>query len=60
MASAMAALRFCDSGLLHQRQERGQPLKNTVVRMPGPSLMLNFWMLKIFPVAGMSARLLFI
>ena len=25
------------SGLWHQRQERGQPLKNTVVRMFGPS-----------------------
>ena len=29
----------CDSGFWHQRQRRGQPLKNTVVRMPGPSWM---------------------
>ncbi len=27
-----------DSGLLHQRQRSGQPFRNTVVLMPGPSL----------------------
>ena len=50
MASVIAAFRFWDSGLEHQPQRRGQPLKNTVVRMPGPSLMQNFWMLNSFPL----------
>ena len=26
---------FCDSGLLHQLQDRGQPFRNTMVRIPG-------------------------
>ena len=38
------------SGLWHQGQRRGQPLKKTVVRMPGPSSVLNCWRLKIRPV----------
>ena len=30
------------SGLWHQGQRMGQPLKNTVVRIPGPSSVENF------------------
>ena len=37
------------SGLWHQRQLRGQPLRKTVVRIPGPSWMENFWMSKTRP-----------
>ena len=37
------------SGLAHQLHFRGHPLKNTTVRMPGPSLRLNFCMLKTVP-----------
>jgi len=37
--STMAwGLGFCVSGLWHQRQRNGQPLKKTLVRIPGPSL----------------------
>jgi len=54
IASAIAALRFCDSGFEHHLQRSGQPLKNTVVRIPGPSLMLNFWMLNSLPVASIA------
>lgn len=35
--NASSGSRFCDSGLLHQRQERAQPLRKTMVLMPGPS-----------------------
>src|SRR5512138_2157939 len=38
------------SGLWHHRHESGQPLKKTVVRMPGPSLMEYFFRSKIVPV----------
>jgi hypothetical protein len=38
------------SGLWHQAQERGQPLRNTVVRTPGPSWTEHRWMLKTSPV----------
>ena len=31
-------LKLWDSGLLHQGQCKGHPLRNTVVRNPGPSL----------------------
>ena len=37
------------SGLWHQRQRRGHPLRNTVVRMPGPSCMAYRLMSKISP-----------
>ena len=39
----------CDSGLWHQAQESGQPLKNTAVRMPGPSCTQKRCILKIIP-----------
>ena len=32
-----SGLAFMLSGLWHQEQRSGQPLRNTVVRMPGPS-----------------------
>lgn len=38
---------FCDSGLAHQAQRNGHPFKNIVVRIPGPSWMENFWILKV-------------
>ena len=38
------------SGLLHHRQRSGQPLRNTVVRMPGPSWIEKRWMSKMRPV----------
>ena len=41
-----------DSGLEHHRQRRGQPLRNTVVLMPGPSWILNLCMLKIRPTVA--------
>ena len=40
------------SGLLHQGQRSGQPFMNTVVRMPGPSWIENFWMLNTSPVSS--------
>ena len=40
--TTLSSSRFCDSGLEHHLHCSGQPLKKTVVRMPGPSLMLNF------------------
>ena len=39
----------CDSGLLHHGQRSGQPLKNTLVRIPGPSCRLQRCISKIFP-----------
>jgi hypothetical protein len=41
-----------DSGLLHQGQLSGQPFKNTVVRIPGPSWIEKRWILKIKPWIG--------
>lgn len=35
------------SGLWHHQQASGQPLKKTVVRMPGPSWTENRWMLNM-------------
>jgi len=40
-------LKAWDSGFEHQRQRRGQPLKKTTGRIPGPSWRLNFWILNI-------------
>ena len=34
---AKLGLRFCDSGLLHHLQRKGQPFRKTTVRIPGPS-----------------------
>lgn len=44
-------LKDSPSGLWHQRQRRGQPFINTVVRMPGPSKTASCFMSKITPVA---------
>jgi hypothetical protein len=38
-----------DSGLWHQKQLRGQPLRKAVVRIPGPSWVEYRWMSKIRP-----------
>jgi hypothetical protein len=35
--NSSSGARLWDSGLLHQVQARGQPLKKTVERTPGPS-----------------------
>jgi hypothetical protein len=37
--------------LWHQGQRKGQPFRKTVVRMPGPSSVENFWMLKTIPLS---------
>jgi len=37
------------SGLWHQRQDRGHPLKKTVVRMPGPSCVAKRLISKMIP-----------
>ena len=37
------------SGLWHHRQRRGQPLRNTVVRIPGPSWIEKRWISKTRP-----------
>jgi hypothetical protein len=37
------------SGLLHHLQLNGQPLRNTSVRIPGPSFIVYRCMLKIVP-----------
>jgi hypothetical protein len=37
------------SGLPHHTHRKGQPLKKTVVRIPGPSWMENRWMSKMRP-----------
>src|SRR5512138_3396464 len=44
------------SGLWHQRQRRGQPLKKTVVRKPGPSWTENLRISNTMPVAELSKR----
>ena len=46
------------SGLWHQEQESGQPLKKTVVRMPSPSWMEYFWILNIkgLPIPANSSH----
>jgi hypothetical protein len=41
--------RCCDSGFAHQRHRSGQPFRNTVVRIPGPSWMLKRWMSNTTP-----------
>ena len=49
-----------DSGLWHHEQRIGQPWKNTVVRIPGPSCTQVRWMLRTESRAGSgvtSARL---
>ncbi len=38
------------SGFAHQRHFKGHPLKNTVVRIPGPSWVANFRISDINPV----------
>jgi hypothetical protein len=47
------SLGTCDqfSGLWHHQQLNGQPFRNRVVRMPGPSCVENRIMLKMVPVA---------
>ena len=40
------------SGLWHQTQSSGQPFRNTVVRMPGPSWIEKRWISKQRPVGG--------
>jgi hypothetical protein len=37
------------SGLWHQRHRAGQPLRKTVVRIPGPSCRQKRWRLKMVP-----------
>lgn len=44
-----------DSGLQHQKQRRGHPLRKTVVRIPGPSCKENFCMLKTSPLTTFSS-----
>ena len=43
---------FHDSGLQHQRHLKEHPLRNTVVLIPGPSWMLNLWILNTNPRSG--------
>ena len=43
---------FRPSGLWHQKQCNGQPLRKTVVRIPGPSCVENRCILKTKPVRG--------
>jgi hypothetical protein len=43
------------SGLLHHGQDKGQPLKNTMVRMPGPSFNENFWIPEIIPLIAANS-----
>jgi hypothetical protein len=40
---------LCPSGLWHHQQRKGQPLKNIVVRMPGPSSVAYFLTSKTKP-----------
>jgi hypothetical protein len=40
------------SGLWHQAQARLQPLKNTVVRSPGPSSVDILWISRIITFTG--------
>jgi hypothetical protein len=42
--------------LWHHQQLRGQPFKNTVVRMPGPSWVENRMTLKTCPVVGETSN----
>jgi hypothetical protein len=46
-----------DSGLLHHRHRIGQPLRKTVVLIPGPSRMANLSMLKTQPVTSALSAL---
>lgn len=43
----------CVSGLWHQKQLKGQPLRKTVVRIPGPSLTLKRWISVIRMLSGL-------
>jgi hypothetical protein len=43
------------SGLWHQAQRNGQPARNTVDRMPGPSWIEKRWMAKTQPLGGALA-----
>ena len=49
-----SGLGFCDSGFAHHSQRIGHPLRNTIVRMPGPSCTEKRCMLKTMPVASKS------
>ena len=40
---------LCDSGLQHHRQESGQPFKNTMDRIPGPSFTEKRWISNTTP-----------
>ena len=44
------------SGLWHQGQSSGQPFRNTVVRMPGPSWIEKRWISKLAPVGRAAGR----
>ena len=46
-----------DSGLQHQTQLSGQPLRNTVVRIPGPSCRVKRSILKMKPLISLMAKL---
>ena len=43
--------RRCDSGLLHHQHDKGQPLRKTMVRIPGPSFREKRWISKMSPSA---------
>lgn len=43
---------LCESGVEHQRQRRGQPFRNTTVRMPGPSCFEHLSILRTMPSIG--------
>ena len=47
----------CDSGLQHQAQLSGHPLRNTVVWIPGPSCRVKRSMLKMKPLSSLMAKL---
>ena len=48
--TASSVAEDCDSGLQHHRQRRGQPFRNTSVRIPAPSWMEYRWTSYITPV----------
>jgi hypothetical protein len=39
------------SGLWHHQHRKGQPFRNTVVRIPGPSWIEYFWILATNPLS---------
>ena len=55
-----SGLGFCDSGFAHHLQLIGHPLRNTIVRMPGPSCTEKRCMLKTMPVASKSTLVSFV